>query len=43
MDNIFGEEKRRKFSYHGLSSYIPFHKGKIKNFKEDEEDEEEFI
>ena len=33
MDNIFGEEKRRKFNNHGLISYIPFHKGKIKNFK----------
>jgi len=43
MDNIFGEEKRRNFGNHGLTSYIPFHKGKMKNFKEDEEDEEEFI
>ena len=38
MDNIFGEEKRRNFGNHGLTSYIPFHKGKIKNFKEDEEE-----
>jgi hypothetical protein len=43
MDNIFGEEKRRNFGNHGLTSYIPFHKGKMKKFKEDEEVEEEFI
>jgi len=38
MDNIFGEEKRRNFGNHGLTSYIPFHKRKIKNFIEDEEE-----
>jgi hypothetical protein len=43
MDNInyrehFGNKKRRNFGNHGLTSYMPFHKEKIKNFKEDEEE-----
>lgn len=43
MDNInyrehFGNKKSRNFGNHGLTSYMPFHKEKIKNFKEDEEE-----